>query len=76
MLYASDYSENSVGALKYAHAPTEQLGMRLVIIHVLDCPTVLGTKGLGEPFLHLEETAFKNHRTKLEEICKQNLETD
>lgn len=50
--------------------------MRLVIIHVLDYPTVLGTKGLGEPFPHLEETAFKNHRAKLEEFCEQNLETD
>ena len=76
ILYATDYSENSVAALKYAHALNTQLGNRLVITHIFDYPTVLGTEGLDEPFPHLEETAFKNHRAKLEKFCEEHLGTD
>jgi len=50
-----------------------QLDSRLVITHVFDYPTVLGTKGLDEPFPHLEESAFKMHRSKLEDFCKEHL---
>ncbi len=64
ILYATDYSENSVAALKYAHKMSEQLETRLVIAHVFDYPTVLGMEGLDEPFPHLEKDAFKLHRSK------------
>ena len=73
ILYATDYSKNSAAALKYAHALSTQLDSRLVITHVFDYPTVLGTKGLDEPFPHLEESAFKMHRSKLEDFCKEHL---
>lgn len=76
IVYATDYSENSVAALKYAHALSAQIGDRLVILHVFDYPTILGTEGLDEPFPHLEETAFKNHRTKLEKFCGDHLGSD
>lgn len=73
ILYATDYSENSIAALKYAHALNTQLGNRLVITHIFDYPTVLGAEGLDEPFPHLKETAFKNHRAKLEKFCEEYL---
>ena len=73
ILYATDYSENSVAALKYAHKLSEQMGTRLVVTHVFDYPTVLGTEGLDEPFPHLEESAFKSHRSKLEKFCEEHL---
>ncbi len=73
ILYATDYSENSVAALKYAHKMSEQLETRLVIAHVFDYPTVLGMEGLDEPFPHLEKDAFKLHRSKLEKFCAEHM---
>jgi len=73
ILYATDYSNNSVAALKYAQKIAEQMDSRLVVVHVFDYPTVLGTEGFAEPFPHLEETAFKNHRGQLEEFCQEHL---
>ena len=73
ILYATDYSKNSVAALKYAHEMSLQLGTRLVVAHVFKYPTILGTEGLDEPFPHLEEDAFKMHRSKLEKFCKTHL---
>ncbi|WP_273565732.1 universal stress protein [Maribacter halichondriae] len=76
IVYATDYSENSVAALKYAHTLNTQLSNHLVITHIFDYPTVLGTEGLEEPFPHLEETAFKNHRAKLEKFCEEHFGSD
>lgn len=76
ILYATDYSGNSVAALKYAHAMSRQLDTRLIMTHIFDYPTVLGTKGLDEPFPHLEETAFKKHRALLKEFCEEHLGSD
>jgi nucleotide-binding universal stress UspA family protein len=67
---------NSVTALKYAYKMATHMGMRLVISHVFDYPTVLGTEGSHEPFPHLEENAFKIHRFKLEEFCTEHLGND
>ncbi|MFS4416426.1 universal stress protein [Maribacter sp. 2307ULW6-5] len=76
ILYATDYSENSVAALKYAYKMAKQMGTRLVVTHVFDYPTVLGTEGLDEPFPHLEESAFKSHRSKLEAFYEEYLGSD
>ena len=73
ILYATDYSQNSAAALKYAFALNKQLGTRLVITHVFDYPTVLGTKVLSEPFPNLEKDNFKMHRSKLEKFCDKYL---
>ena len=73
MLYATDYSENSVAALKYAKKMAEQLNYRLVITHVFDFPIVLGLEGLDQPFPHEDENGFKRHRTKLEGFCEEHL---
>jgi len=73
ILYTTDYSENSVAALKYAYKMSEQLETRLVIAHVFDYPTILGMEGLDEPFPHLEKDAFKLHRSKLEKFCAEHM---
>ncbi len=74
ILYATDYSKNSIGALKYAFALSTQLNFRLVITHAFDFPTMFGMEGLDQPFPHTEENTFKLHRTKLEEFCQQHLD--
>ena len=73
ILYATDYSENSAAALKYAYALNSQLGTRLLITHVFDYPTFLGTEELSEPFSKLEKDNFKMHRSKLEKFCDKYL---
>ena len=73
ILYATDYSKNSVAALKYAHKMSEQLETRLVIAHVFDYPTILGMEGVDQPFPHLEKDAFKLHRSKLEKFCAAHM---
>ena len=73
ILYATDFSENSVSALKYAHKMANQMGTRLVICHVFGYPVILGMEGLDEPFPHSEENAYKHHRSLLEEFCQKHL---
>tara|TARA_R110002167_G_scaffold33327_3_gene107060 strand:+ start:168 stop:1034 length:867 start_codon:yes stop_codon:yes gene_type:complete len=73
ILYATDYSDNAIAALKYAYQMSVKLDARLVITHVFDYPTVLGMEGLDEPFPHLEQNAFRMHRSKLGEFCQKHL---
>ncbi|WP_171017214.1 universal stress protein [Maribacter sp. ACAM166] len=76
ILYTTDYSENSVAALKYAQKMSEQMETRLVISHVFDYPTVLGSEALSEPFPQLEKDAFRTHQAKLEKFCEAHLGSD
>ncbi|MGI9552353.1 MAG: universal stress protein [Aurantibacter sp.] len=73
ILYATDFSENSVAALKYAHKMAARLGTRLVICHVFDYPVIMGMEGLDQPFPHSEENAFKHHRSRLEKFCEKHM---
>lgn len=76
ILYTTDYSKNSVAALKYAKSLAEKLNYRLVVCHVFDFPTILGSASLSERFPDLESDAFKTHRTKLEKFCQEHLGED
>ncbi|MDO1513918.1 universal stress protein [Maribacter confluentis] len=76
IVYATDYSKNSVEALKYAHYLNTKLGTRLVILHVFDYPTVLGSKSLSEPFPNLEKDNFRMHHEKLKKFCTEHLGND
>jgi len=73
ILYATDYSENAIAALKYAQRMAEDLEARMVLVHVFDYPTVLGTEGLDEPFPDLDKTAHENHLSKLEDFCSGHI---
>ncbi len=64
ILYATDYSMASVSALRYAVSLSKMLGMRLVVTHVYDLPTVLGTQ-LQAPFPDLRKDAIEHEREKL-----------
>lgn len=72
ILLAIDYSKNAITALKYAYAISKKMDVNLLVIHVFDYPTVLGTK-VQEPFPHLEENTFKQKHSELEKFCKQHL---
>lgn len=73
ILYATDYSKNSVAALKYAKSMSERLDYRLIVCHVFDYPTILGSALLTAPFPDLENDTFQKHRKKLEAFCQEYL---
>tara|TARA_R110002111_G_scaffold95555_1_gene147700 strand:- start:219 stop:1079 length:861 start_codon:yes stop_codon:yes gene_type:complete len=72
LLYATDYSENSVSALQFAYKLGQDLGTRLVITHTFTSPTVLGVEVKGAPPIH-EGNPFKFHRNELEKFCTEHL---
>lgn len=75
ILYATDYSENSVAALKYAHNMCLNLEAKLLVVHVFDKLTVMQTRA-EIPFPNLEKERFKEHHAQLEEFCKKHLGSD
>lgn len=78
ILYATDYSENSVAALKYAHTISSKMNAKLLVVHVFDYPTMLDDLSLkGEdPFPDIEGDAFKKHNSKLNKFCNKILNND
>lgn len=78
ILYATDYSTNSIAALKYAYTMSLQMNMKLLVVHVFDYPTMLDDLSLkGEdPFPDIEGDAFKKHHSKLNSFCIENLNND
>lgn len=76
ILYATDYSDASLAALDCAQALSNMLRMRLVLTHVYDVPTALGTQLEGPfPDLRLDSQAY--NRKKLEKFFeKHRLEKD
>lgn len=64
ILYATDFSMASASALRYANNLSQMLGMRLVITHVYDLPTILGTQ-LQAPFPDLRKDTGGHERKRL-----------
>jgi len=75
ILYATDYSENSVAGLKYAYAMSSKMKAKLLVVHVFDYPTMLDDLSLkGEAaFPDIEGDAIKKHISKLHIFCTKNL---
>ncbi len=73
IVYATDYSQNSAAALKYARKLMGQMNTRLVVTHVFDYPTVLGTEMLSKPFPNVEKDVLKINQTKLEVFYEEHL---
>ena len=70
ILYATDYSLASVSALRYANSLSQTLNMRLVLTHVYDLPTVLGTQ-LQAPFPDLRKDTIDHEQKKLSEFYEE-----
>ena len=75
ILYATDYSENSIAALKYAHKMSSKINAKLLAVHIFDYPSVLRTTVKGSSS-ELEQDALKEQTEKLEGFCKKHLEGD
>ncbi|MGB5665715.1 MAG: universal stress protein, partial [Maribacter sp.] len=78
ILYATDYSKNSIAALKYAHSMSSKMNAKLLVVHIFDYPTMLDDLSLkGEDaFPDIEGDAFKKHHSKLNSFCNENLNND
>ena len=70
ILYATDFSMASASALRYANSLSVMLGMRLVITHVYDLPTILGTQ-LEAPFPDLRKDTGGHERKRLIEFYER-----
>ena len=75
ILYATDYSENSIAALKYAYSLSTAIEATLKVIHVFDYPTMLDSLSFKAEaaFPDIEGDAFKKHNSKLSSFCKEHL---
>ncbi len=72
ILYATDYSENSVAALLYANNLCLRLKAKLLVLHVFDHPMSLATK-VSLAYLKKEQELFEVHKMKLEAFCYEHL---
>lgn len=72
ILYATDYSDNSVAALKYAYALSLKLKKKLWVIHVFDNPEVRKTETDGN-ITDFELDALREHNANLESFCEKHL---
>jgi nucleotide-binding universal stress UspA family protein len=72
ILYATDYSENSVAALHFAYGISKKLNAQLTVVHVFDVPLVLGNT-TSITYARKEVKAFVRDREKLKEFCTRHL---
>lgn len=72
ILYATDYSENSVSALQLAHSFALKFDAKLIIMHVFDIPISLASP-VSITYLKKEKRLFVEHRAKLKEFFTQRL---
>jgi nucleotide-binding universal stress UspA family protein len=72
ILYATDYSVNSVSALHFAYKISEKFKTPLTVLHVLDVPLVLGTT-TSITYARKEVKALTRDREKLKEFCVEHL---
>jgi nucleotide-binding universal stress UspA family protein len=72
ILYATDYSMNSVAALKYSQKLSAMMNSRLVITHVFSYPIVTESV-ITDHLPELRKENLKNHRAKLQDFCREHL---
>ncbi|RPD98727.1 universal stress protein [Aureibaculum marinum] len=75
ILYATDYSKNSITALKYAYELSTKINAQLKVIHVFHYPSTLVemTTNTDDDF---GVNYFKRHTAKLDQFCYDYLGTD
>ena len=72
ILYATDYSENSVSALRLANTIAQKFDAQLIVMHVFDNPISLAsTVSIG--YMKKEKRLFIEHHAKLKRFFNQHL---
>lgn len=75
IICATDYSENSITALKYAYSISKKLDTNLLVTHVFNLPTLLKIE-FEESFINNEKELFKQQQLKLKKFCNLHLGDD
>tara|TARA_R110002049_G_scaffold279096_1_gene457976 strand:+ start:1390 stop:2232 length:843 start_codon:yes stop_codon:yes gene_type:complete len=71
ILYATDYSQNSVAALRLAHLLTKKFDAKLFVMHVFDIPITLSTVSISH--IKKEKRLLIENHNKLKEFCTEHL---
>ena len=75
LLYATDYSDNSIAALKLANRLRKKFKCKLYVVHVFDISaTFMSTVSIA--YARMEAAAFRDHRSRLLEFCVKHLGKD
>ena len=75
LICATDYSENSVAALKLANVLRKKLDCKLYIVHVFDIrATFISTVSIA--YARMEEAAFRDHNARLLDFSIEHLGRD
>ena len=75
LLYATDYSDNSIAALKLANSLRKKFHCKLYVIHVFDISaTFISTVSIA--YARMEAAAFKDHNARLFDFCVKHLGRD
>lgn len=72
ILYATDYSENSIAALKSAHLLAQKFNAKLIVMHVFDIPTSLASP-VSVSYMNKVKRLLIENRTKLKSFCSEHL---
>ncbi|MBT8210153.1 MAG: universal stress protein [Eudoraea sp.] len=72
LLYATDYSENSIPAFKLAWKLSQKLNIPLYVLHVFDI-TASFISTVSIAYVRMEEASFKKHAELLREFCLEHL---
>lgn len=72
ILYATDYSDNSIAALQFAHSLSKKFKSKLFVLHVFDLSvTIASTVSLS--YSRKEVKAYKEHKERLYSFCEEHL---
>ncbi len=75
LICATDYSQNSVAALKLANVLRKKLDCKLYIVHVFDIrATFISTVSIA--YARMEEAAFRDHNARLLDFSIEHLGRD
>lgn len=68
ILYATDYSESSIAALKYAYNMSLKINTKLLAVHVFDFPKTISSREED-----ISKELLTGHQTKLTDFCEEHL---
>lgn len=75
LLFATDYSDNSIAALKWANRLRKEFNSKLYVVHIFDVSaTFISTVSIA--YARMEEAAYREHNARLLDFCVEHLGRD
>ncbi|MFP2994426.1 universal stress protein [Spongiivirga sp. MCCC 1A20706] len=75
IIHATDFSDNSISALKYAHSLSKKLDAKLRVIHVFSLHAIPGIR-FNPTDIQLNTNIMKDFEAKILDLCKRTLGDD